>query len=743
MRHTSSILNQQLFVKDKQKPARKCLRFAGNRLKLYRGAGNMPLDTEGRRQHDIITDRFFVGVVLVSVLLIASAGFMMRQSYVDFQERAEVTTQNLANLLAGELAVIIGKSELALFAVADEFRQQSERGSIQTEEITALMTALQSRLPEIDSLRATDPEGIVKYGLGILPGSRTDLSDRDFFIYARHNPVSRIHIAKPVLARISKKWVLPVALRLNSSDGTFAGVVYANIALDYVNKLFSEIDIGSHGVVALFDSGLSIIARYPSPEEGGSAIGKKYTSSRLTDLIQSGNKSGTYTAHSSLDGIERTFSYLKIAGQPLYVIVGLAKQTYMAGWRKDALVIFGLTILTLLTALLAASLLYRSWREQLETANTLQKSENKYRLLAHEQRVILDTMTLGVWYISHREVQWANSAQETLFGYNAAETQGKNTAMFYADIGSYELVGRDGYAMLATGRSFLIELQMKRKDGSLFWCSLIGRAIDPVKPDDGSIWMFQDITERKQITLNLQEKTHLLENLNLTLEKRVREEISNRMKNEQMLIQQSKLAAMGEMLGAISHQWRQPLNTLGIMVQNLRDAHAYGELDRDYLDNTVQKSMEQIQHMSKTIDDFRSFFLPDKEAVAFDTMEAVGHVLSLFSAQLAANHIDIRLTCRTHGRTFDMISEIVPCPEKSVSGYRNEFEHVMLNLINNAREAILERYERDSAFARGQLNLDFYNADRKVIIRVSDNVPASTKELSAGYLSPTSPPRQQ
>ena len=163
------------------------------------------------------------------------------------------------------------------------------------------------------------------------------------------------------------------------------------------------------------------------------------------------------------------------------------------------------------------------------------------------------------------------------------------------------------------------------------------------------------------------------------------------MKSEQILVQQSKLAAMGEMLGAIAHQWRQPLNTLGMCVQNINDAFAHGDLDRSFLDRAVRNSMDQIQHMSKTIDDFRNFFQPARERSRFDTMVAVRDVLSLFSAQLLANEIAWTLTCHTHGRPFEQVDSIVECPEKTVEGYRNEFEHVTLNLINNAKDAILPR----------------------------------------------------
>jgi signal transduction histidine kinase len=190
-----------------------------------------------------------------------------------------------------------------------------------------------------------------------------------------------------------------------------------------------------------------------------------------------------------------------------------------------------------------------------------------------------------------------------------------------------------------------------------------------------------------------------------------------------MLVQQSKLAAMGEMLGAIAHQWRQPLNIPGLIIQNLRDAHTFGELDKERIEQRVQKSMSQIRHMSKTIDDVRTFFQPDKERTVFDTMKAVGDVLLLFSAQLSANNIDVQLTCRTHGRSFAKMDDIVSCAEKTVKGFRNGFEHVIMNLVNNAREAIVERRDRGGLHdgEHGLISFDFQATDGKILIEVIDN----------------------
>lgn len=231
----------------------------------------------------------------------------------------------------------------------------------------------------------------------------------------------------------------------------------------------------------------------------------------------------------------------------------------------------------------------------------------------------------------------------------------------------------------------------------------------------------------------IEERTRQYEELNASLETQVVAEVERRHKQEHLLVQQAKLASMGEMLGAIAHQWRQPLNTLGLCVQNINDSYRFGELDQGYLDTTVGECMVQISQMSKTIDDFRDFFKPDKEPTMFDAMAAVGEVLVLFSAQLRVHGIRFVLSCLTHQRSFGRVEEVVPCGAKKIVGHKNEFKHVILNLVNNAKDSICERRAKGlmGVEEHGCMYFDFLNADEKLIISVRDNgigIPAYLRD---------------
>ncbi len=160
------------------------------------------------------------------------------------------------------------------------------------------------------------------------------------------------------------------------------------------------------------------------------------------------------------------------------------------------------------------------------------------------------------------------------------------------------------------------------------------------------------------------------------LEQKVEQEIQKRNAQEKILIQQSKLASMGEMVGAIAHQWRQPLTALGMFVQDVEEAYVHEELDKNYIDKFVRESMDQILSMSNTIDDFMNFLKPGSEYEDFDVKENINNVLKLFENNLKKHGIDVRI----HMAKSPVI----------IYGLHSQFSHVVQNIISNSIDAIAE-----------------------------------------------------
>jgi PAS domain S-box-containing protein len=226
----------------------------------------------------------------------------------------------------------------------------------------------------------------------------------------------------------------------------------------------------------------------------------------------------------------------------------------------------------------------------------------------------------------------------------------------------------------------------------------------------------KDYFDVQQVELLLQmglDISFALDNLNRETsrkeaEKALYEETSERLKaveilreKEQMLIQQSRQAAMGEMIGNIAHQWRQPLNTLGLHAQKLGVFYGSPSFNKELLDNSIAKTMEIIKHMSKTIDDFRNYFKPGKEKVDFKVIEAIKNTLSLLEGNFNNPKI-----------TIDFVEQSNPV----INGYQNEFAQVFLNILNNARDAMIERET-----AEPRIIITICNENGCAVVTVADN----------------------
>ncbi|HEU4645053.1 MAG TPA: diguanylate cyclase, partial [Burkholderiales bacterium] len=120
------------------------------------------------------------------------------------------------------------------------------------------------------------------------------------------------------------------------------------------------------------------------------------------------------------------------------------------------------------------------------------------RLLA-EQKLIVDNATIGIAFLRQRSIQHCNRRLEEIVGYAPGELDGRSTEIMHVSPEAFEEVGRIGYEAMSRGEAYTEERQLRRKDGTTIWCKVIGRAIDPARPQDGSIWIYDDISaERAQ-----------------------------------------------------------------------------------------------------------------------------------------------------------------------------------------------------------------------------------------------------
>ncbi len=186
----------------------------------------------------------------------------------------------------------------------------------------------------------------------------------------------------------------------------------------------------------------------------------------------------------------------------------------------------------------------------------------------------------------------------------------------------------------------------------------------------------------------VERKTREYQELNHKLEEKIRKVVEKNREKDQIMYQHARLAAMGEMIGNIAHQWRQPLNALTVLIQSFGTKSISGKLDQEFIDKQVSEGLRLAMQMSDTIEDFRNFFSPRKEREYFSVLKSLEDTLELVEYFCKDEHIEIKIVCKEDIRVY---------------GYANEFAQVILNLINNARDNFKQR------------NI---NEDRKIVIKV-------------------------
>ncbi|WP_258239495.1 cache domain-containing protein [Arcobacter sp. LA11] len=217
-----------------------------------------------------------------------------------------------------------------------------------------------------------------------------------------------------------------------------------------------------------------------------------------------------------------------------------------------------------------------------------------------------------------------------------------------------------------------------------------------------SILVSQKIDEvLKAYQRKVQSKSAALKELNETLERRVDDEIEKNREHEQLLVQKSRFIALGEMISNIAHQWRQPLSELSSIFMFVKFKYSMGQLDEDMMNQKSKEAERVLEYMSHTIDDFRNFFMPKKEAEKFNLRSAMDSIMTIISSALSNNSINITI-----------------CVDANIylNTYINEFEQVVLNIITNAKDVLIEK-EVKNPWIKVYTQEDEYN----ITIFVEDN----------------------
>ena len=257
----------------------------------------------------------------------------------------------------------------------------------------------------------------------------------------------------------------------------------------------------------------------------------------------------------------------------------------------------------------------------------------------------------------------------------------------------------------------------KKMDGVLWIDALLNDKentpnLTKIEGVDGKIHLFRVNINEKRADENLYSITLTDITEVEAYKSELQEKIKKIKEKQQILIQNSKMASMGEMIANIAHQWRQPLNSLSALHTVLMmDYEDNGRLTQEEIAQFKEESSQYIHKMSSTIDDFRNFFSPTKEKEQFVVSDAIKESIKFVKDSYLDSSVE--LIDRTQDGDTQMCS------------YKNELMQVIMILLNNSRDAIV-----GNKIEKPQVIVDLLHRDEKIEIRVKDNGGGIDDDLS-------------
>ncbi|MEA2099924.1 MAG: hybrid sensor histidine kinase/response regulator [Campylobacterota bacterium] len=195
--------------------------------------------------------------------------------------------------------------------------------------------------------------------------------------------------------------------------------------------------------------------------------------------------------------------------------------------------------------------------------------------------------------------------------------------------------------------------------------------------------------------------TNELININRELELKIKNAVLKNSVIESQLHQSEKLAAMGEMIGNIAHQWRQPIAIISMWANNIIADIDMDDVENESLRKYVEKINEQTRHLSQTIDDFRNFFTPNKEKNKFTLKESIDKTMNLLSAAFKTHNIEL----------IEDIKDI------EIVALENELTQAILNILKNAKDILITLPKKEKRL----LFINIYKKNDNAVIEVVDN----------------------
>jgi PAS domain S-box-containing protein len=584
-----------------------------------------------------------VGAFLLNLFVVIIAGVSIEQSRMADEKSAAVSTQNLSQVIEHQVASSVDKIDLALRVAVDELDKRRASRSSDRRTLKTYLARIRGYLPEVTTLSVADADGNVVLAADTDSAFKTSVAGRDYFTRLRDNPDAQWTMSRVDVDRATGKRMIYLARRRNRTDGSFAGTVFAGIEIEKFAQMLSAIDVDAHGALALRDGELALITRQPASGNAALTMGAKGASPELKQMIDAGQSAGTFFAVPSPDDVDRAVSFRRVSGYPLYVIVALAKDDYLAQWRRDAAQLAWLVVVLIATSVVLSWLIYRNWNRLTGAVQALRRSEDKFAKMFHASPIPINLCRLeDGCYLD------VNDTFIRTYGWSRDELVGRTSV----EAGIWQSsADRQRWTenLAAHGRSKDFEVTMRAREGELRTVLFSAEKLE-LDGEQCVLGLAYDITERKRMEAEIHA-------LNDQLERRV-------------ALRTAELERANRDLDAfsysISHDLRAPLRAISGFADMLKHHHA-PVLDAQGHDLLLRIS-SNTQRMAAMIEHLLDFSRSSRCGLTLQQIDLV-----------ALAHDVVGEIGPAYGRASVHIG-----PLPSVTGDGSLLRQVFQNLIGNA-----------------------------------------------------------
>jgi len=295
--------------------------------------------------------RLYFIVALVVTLVVSAAVILTLYNYEQANKQVISETHNLANSLVLTFDGMIDTIDIALQASGDEIASLEANGKPDKTKIDEYLLRQRKRVASLVSLRATDENGNLMYGLEN-EGLVNNVADREYYSEPRNHPEYGLYISKPIVSRINKQWIWLFSRRIVKPDGTFGGVVSCAVLTDEINNKLGNITMPRNSSISLRHRTMELVARADYDRSNVIPTGSNKLSQTLIDALKENSMEGSYTSDiTGLDKIIKTYYYVTSKKYGFFVIAGISRDVALAAWKKQVVVVSVLISIFVLGAL--------------------------------------------------------------------------------------------------------------------------------------------------------------------------------------------------------------------------------------------------------------------------------------------------------------------------------------------------------------------------------------------------------